>query len=110
VDLLRTEAVEVPIELQEYCCLDYFQSELSEYGHWDDGAELWLILPAGQIEVQPTLEFLAVGRPGVDGITFGYRKGHKGFWAYHPFDEEYQFLAPSIQEFVREWETGGISI
>src|ERR1044071_6168633 len=27
-------------------------------------------------------EFFAIGRSGADGIDFGYRKGHKGLWAF----------------------------
>jgi hypothetical protein len=102
--------MEIPGRLQEYPCSDYFQSELSEQGYWDESAQIWLIVAADEAEEQPEIGFLAIGRAGVDGIDFGYRKGEPGFWAYHPMESEFQLLAPTVQEFLAGWCSGSISV
>ena len=100
----------VPNYQKEYPCSDYFQSELSEHGLWDEEGQLWLIVPATDVEERPEIGFLAVGRPGVDGIEFGYRKAEPGCWAYYPMEGKFQFLAPTIQEFLKGWYSGIISV
>jgi hypothetical protein len=74
----------IPKEFKDYPCSDYFDSSLAV--NWDERGQILCILPATEIEElidyngQP-LNFLRVGRPGVDGISFGYRKNELGFWA-----------------------------
>ncbi|MGC1275642.1 MAG: hypothetical protein WBC44_18185 [Planctomycetaceae bacterium] len=102
--------MEVPVQWREYSCADYFNSSLSDDGFWDEPGQLWLIEPNGRVEEVVEANFLQVGRPGVDGIGFGYRKGHVGFWAYHPVVDEFQHLAPSVQEFLEGWFDGRITV
>jgi len=95
----------IPEQWRDYPCQDYFSSRLAAEGHWDEHAQLWLIEPAERLEEEDEIEFLQVGRAGVDGVAFGYRKGDRGFWAFyrngHP---DFQFLAPTIQQFLRNWQ------
>jgi hypothetical protein len=103
------------VNLSDYACADYFESEYARTGHWSEDEQVWLIVPATEIEElrdfdgQP-LNFLRVGRPGVDGVSFGYRKGQKGFWAYLPIESEFQYLAATIREFLTGWSSRTISI
>jgi hypothetical protein len=103
--------MKIPHQWCGYPCDDYFSSPLAMQGYWDEPGQLWLIEPAERVEEDLQAEFLQVGRPGVDSIGFGYRKGEPGFWAYHRMvDTEFQFLAPSVQQFLEGWLNGSITV
>ncbi len=102
--------MQVPAHLRGYACDDYFASEWAERGFWDDPSQLTLIVPAAEVEERPELQLLVVGRPGVDGILFGYRVGHPGLWAYHPIDREFVLMAPSVAELVEGWLSGKLAV
>lgn len=94
----------------KYQCADYLSSAWAEAGLWDEDAQLWLIEPRSRLEEHDQIGFLQVGRPGVDGIGFGYRSGHNGFWAYYPMEQRFQLLAPSLSEFVKGWAARTITV
>jgi hypothetical protein len=103
--------MQVPERWRDYPCQDYFSSQLATDGLWDESGELWLIEPADRVEEEAEVEFLQVGRPGVDSIGFGYRKGQPGFWALHRIvEQEFQYLAPTIQDFIEGWLAGRIAV
>jgi hypothetical protein len=102
--------MDVPSHLRQYPCSDYFSSEWAERGCWDDHSGLWVIVPAQEVEEDPGLGFLQVGRPGVDGIGFGYRRGHPGLWAYYPIDKEFVLLAATLAELVEGWLSSRIKV
>lgn len=95
---------------EQYQCADYLASVWCADGLWDEKSFLWLLEPLSQIEEIDDKGFLQVGRPGVDGIGFGYRLGHDGVWAYYPMDDHFEFLSPSITEFVKGWQAGTIAV
>ena len=76
--------MEIPQELRDYPCADYFDSNLALEGYWDETNQILCILPVTEAHEltdykgQP-LNFLRVGRPGIDGISFGYPKNSQGF-------------------------------
>jgi hypothetical protein len=97
--------------LRDYPCQDYLSSTFATSGLWEESGQLWLIEPADRMLEDAEAEFLQVGRPGVDNIGFGYRKGRPGFWALHRIIEpEFQYLAPTIQDFVEGWFAGRIAV
>lgn len=101
----------VPAQWRDYPCEDYFSSLFATDGYWYEPGRLWLIEPADRVEEEAGAEFLQVGRPGVDSIRFGYRKGLSGFWAFHRMGKrEFQYLAPSVQEFMEGWFAGRITV
>lgn len=100
----------VPHKYRGYRCEDYYASPWSEKGYWDEEAQLELIVPADQVEEIPGHAFLAIGRPGVDGISFGYRKGHAGVWAFYPTEETFVLIAATTEELVQKWRTDRISL
>lgn len=103
--------MEVPDQWREYPCDDYFSSPLAIHGHWDEFGQIWTIEPSERVEEEAKSEFLQVGRPGVDSIGFGYRKGQPGFWAMHRMEGgRFQHLAPSVQEFLEGWFAGRITV
>jgi hypothetical protein len=93
-----------------YDCAEYLQSPLSNDGLWDESAQLWLIEPSTRAEEHGAIGFLQIGRPGVDGIGFGYRLGNPGLWAYHPMDQRFQWLAPDLAALVDGWQAGRIAV
>ena len=101
----------VPERWSGYPCSDYFSSSLAATGYWDDPGQIWYIEPAERIEEESEAEFLQVGRPGVDSIGFGYRKGRPGFWAYYRMiDVRFEWLAPTVQDFLEGWLAGRITV
>ncbi len=103
--------MEMPEKWRGYPCEDYFSSQLANAGYWDERGQLWLIEPCERVEEEAEEEFLQVGRPGVDSIGFGYRKGEPGFWALHRMEGgRFQYLATSIQEFLDGWFVGRITV
>jgi hypothetical protein len=103
--------MEVPERWRDYPCDSYFSSPLATDGYWDEPGQLWLIEPSERVEEDAEAEFLQVGRPGVDSIGFGFRKGRPGFWALHRMEGgRVQHLAPSVQEFLDGWVAGRITV
>ena len=68
-----------------------------------------IVVPAPEVEAHPDIAFLAVGRSGVDGIEFGYRKGVAGLWAY-PVDGAFVYMAPTIVRLVSGWSAGELHV
>jgi hypothetical protein len=102
--------MDVPAHLRQYPCGDYFASEWAAAGFWCEPSQFTVVVPAAEVEELPEVGFLAVGRPGVDGILFGYRVGEPGLWAYYPIGREFQPVAPSVAELVRRWVAGEVSV
>jgi len=106
----EVDAVTVPERWRSYPCEDYFASILAHDGYWDERSEHWLIEPAERVEEEGDAEFLQIGRPGVDSIGFGYRKGQLGFWAFHRMEGRFQYLAPTVHGFIAGWFAGKITV
>jgi hypothetical protein len=103
--------MEMPEQFRGYPCGEYFSSPLAGEGYWDEPGQVWLIEPSGRAEEDAEAEFLQVGRPGVDSIGFGYRKGQPGFWAFHRMEGgRFQYLAPSVHLFLEGWFSGRITV
>ena len=103
--------MDIPKQWLDYPCADYFSSALANGGYWHEFGQLWLIEPANRVEEDVGAGFLQIGRPGVDSIGFGYRKGLSGFWAFHRMvDQDFQYLAPTVHDFLARWLSGEISV
>jgi hypothetical protein len=105
-----TPRMEIPKPFQDYRCDDYFSSERFVRGVCSETEQLDLIVAADRVAEHLGLSFLVIGRPGVDGIEFGYRKGHDGIWAYYPISREFSLVAPSVAELVDGWLSGAIRV
>ena len=100
----------VPNRFGDYRCSDYFDSEQFTRGVWRESEQLQLIVATDEVVERTDLGFLVVGRPGVDGIEFGYRKGHDGIWAYYPISGEFASIAPSVGTLIEGWFKGSITV
>ena len=97
----------IPKQWLDYPCEDYFASPFAHDGFWDESVQHWVIEPAERVDEDIEAEFLQVGRPGVDSIGFGYRKGHPGLWAFHRMvDRDFQYIAPTVNELFAAWNNG----
>lgn len=97
-----------PKELREFHCDDYFAAGWAERGHWEESSQLMVIVPFGEHEVRE--DFLVIGRPGVDGLAFGYRRGERGVWVYYPIGRRYVRVANSTADLVDGWCSGRITV
>ena len=100
----------VPKHFHDYRCSDYFDSDRFTLGVWCEAAQLWVIVPADEVAEDPERALLVIGRPGVDGIEFGYRHGHEGIWAHYPIEDEFRFVAPNVSALVEGWFSGSIKV
>ena len=100
----------IPARFSNYRCSDYFESDTFTRGVWSESEQLWLVVSAEEIMDRKEHEFLVIGRPGVDGIEFGYRRDHDGIWAYHPIDNNFTLGAPSVGALVDGWFAGSIGV
>lgn len=100
----------VPPQFANYKCADYFASDRYTHGVWDDKSQLWVIVSADEVIEHPELELLVVGRPGCDGIEFGYRKGLDGLWAYYPIEQVFELVAPTVRNLVEDWFSGALTV
>ena len=102
--------MEIPEHLRAYECSDYFSSERFSRGFYDETAYLWTFYALDDLQEHAELEFLAVGRPGCDGIEWGYRKEHPGLWAFYPTEQRFEYLAPTAAELFEGWYAGQITV
>jgi hypothetical protein len=100
----------MPYDFQGYPCEDYFNSAEFIKGHWDESAQLWFTEPADKVAERPELDFLVIGRPGCDGIEFGYRRNASGLWAYRPIERKFTFIAPDVAALLSGWYSGEVRL
>src|SRR5262245_24183084 len=102
--------MEIPKRFNDYRCSDYFGSCKFTRGVWSESEHLWLIFSVDRVFERSEREFLVIGRPGVDGIEFGYRRGHDGIWAHYPIEGEFRLIAPRVSALVEGWLGGSIRV
>ena len=111
--VLRTAGLERvrrrPERWTRFDCDDYFASPYAEDGYFDEPGQYWYVVPFDRVFENEEADFLDVGGAGVDGIRFGYRRDCAGLWAY-PVDGEYVFLADTVDELLRGWLSGEITV
>ncbi|RBP40424.1 hypothetical protein DES53_108131 [Roseimicrobium gellanilyticum] len=100
----------IPEEYRPFACREYFEDGWSAQGHFDEDSQTLVIVPLDRSYVASEISFFAIGRSGLGGIDFGFRIGHQGLWAYHPIDQEFQFMAPTVAALVEGWCSGKLSI
>jgi hypothetical protein len=62
------------------------------------------------VREDPSRDFLIVGRPGVDGIEWGYRRGYVGTWAHYPVARDFRLLADSISALRDGYTSGRVKV
>lgn len=100
----------IPKIYRAYPCQEYFTSGDYRKGVWSEPEQLWIIVSEQNVTENHEIDFLMIGRPGVDGIEFGYRKHQKGIWAYYPIENEFRFLAQDIEGLLDGWQQGKIVV
>ena len=100
----------VPKKFGAYPCAEYFHSEQFIKGIWDSQSQLWFLVSEPEVVEKPELDFLVIGRPGVGGIEFGYRKGLDGIWTYYPLENKFVPVAPNIVALLDGWFSGHIKV
>jgi hypothetical protein len=108
--MARAAPMKLPERWHAYPCDDYFGEGWCERGHFDELSQTWVIVPLTEVYEKAQLEFLAVGRSGLGGIDFGYRKGQSGLWAFYPIEREFKFMASTVAELVEAWCSHRLSV
>lgn len=100
----------VPEKWRPYNCSDYFLSPLAVTGWWDPVGHCWYLEPAERVYEDPVRELLVIGRPGVDGIEWGYRRNCEGLWAHYPIENEFRAVADSVSDLREGYGSGRITV
>jgi hypothetical protein len=100
----------IPEQYAAYDCADYFASERFTHGHYDEAAHVTTFYAAEDVTEHTELGLLVVGRPGADGIEWGYRRGESGLWAYYPIGRVFAYLAPTVAALCDGWYAGRITV
>lgn len=108
--MLTHMTLKKPEKFAAYECDDYFKDAWSEEGYFDEASQMSLIVPLNETYEIADPGFLAIGRSDTDSIDFGYRKNFAGIWAFYPIEQEFKFMADSIQELVEGWCSGHLSV
>jgi hypothetical protein len=77
---------QIPEKYATYGSEDYFQGDWPVNGYFDEASQTLVVVPLSEIYEITESSFLAVGRSGLGGIDFGYRKNLTGLWAFYPVD------------------------
>lgn len=102
--------MDVPEAWRDIPCDDYCHSSLAERGWCDEPGQCWHIEPATRAYVDEESDLLVIGRPGVDGILWGYRKGKSGIWAYYPIEGRYERVADTADDPRDGYSSGAITV
>jgi hypothetical protein len=100
----------LPTRWRDFNCADYFSSALADHGYWDEPSQYRYIWSAEQVYEDGERQFLVIGGPGVDGIDWGYRRGHSGLWAWFPIDAEFVAIAATAEALLQGWLSGAITV
>jgi hypothetical protein len=92
------DRMKTPASLRDFHCSDYFGSAWAKSGYYDEPSQIMLVLPVRERVVRA--DFLVMGRPGVDGIEFGYRRGKHGIWAYYPMEDRFARVAKTTADLI----------
>ena len=79
-------------------------------GRFDDVGKYGFIYSRDQARTSEDGERLYIGRAGVDGIEFVFRRGSPGVWAYYPIEGDYMLKAENIATFEAGWRSGEITV
>jgi hypothetical protein len=95
-----------------YRCGDYLESPYAREGYYSAPDQWWVVLPKEQaveicdISDNSPLGFLKIGCPGIDGVSFGYRRDEEGIWSYDPILNEFLKIANDFPEFLQLYKDG----
>ena len=106
---LPPRATIVPGRWEAFSCVDYFESRFARTGSTDSSGFAF-VLPLDEIYEDSELELLVIGRPGCDGIVWGYRPQVMGIWAWYPIDGTFALVASDIEDLVHGWTGGSIVV
>lgn len=101
-------------DFASYQCGDYLESPLGRTGYYSKEAYLWVVVPKEQAEELKDLltglplGFLKIGSSGVDGESFGYKRGEVGIWAHDPILNEFHKIANDLSEFLDLYRSGNL--
>ncbi|PTT18903.1 hypothetical protein DBR12_13820 [Acidovorax sp. HMWF029] len=104
------------IDLDDYVQLVLHSNGLGEV--FDEGRDRFvhnmLILPVSKALDESGQLFsnrvFALGRPGIDGITFSLLPGNAAVFAHYPIDDEFVAVADSLSALLTGWASNSIRL
>lgn len=94
----------------KYQCSEYANGHWIQTGYFHEQSQTPVIVTGDDCYEDQEIGFLAIGHSGCGGIDFGFRQGHKGLWAFYPIDQEFKFMANSVEALARGWCSGELTV
>jgi hypothetical protein len=79
-------------------------------GRFDEAGQLQYIYPVEAARLSDDGQALFIGRPGTDGMEFGYRMGAPGIWVWYPIEQEWRKVAEDVHVLDRDWLSGALKV
>ncbi len=102
---------EIDPDFTAYQCNDYLNSDYAINGYYSKQDEWQVVLPKSEAkeifneDEGELIGFLKVGSPGVDGISFGYRRDESGIWSHEPYEGNFRRIANDFNEFIQLFQS-----
>lgn len=102
---------EIEPDFTAYQCNDYLESTYAINGYYSKEDEWKVVIPKSETkelfddDEGIPIGFLKFGSPGVDGISFGYRRNETGIWSHEPYNGDFRRIANDFDEFIRLYQS-----
>lgn len=89
---------------------EYDIATLPRDGYFSERSQYWIFAPVVEWVLHNPGDWLAVGGPGFDGISWAVRKNQKGLFAFYPIEADFVAVAASGPELISRWTSGKLSV
>jgi hypothetical protein len=90
---------------------DFPTDSIRPAGYYSQRDQYWLLRPSDEWKLLEAEDnWLEVGGPGVDGISFVLKRGEQGVFAYYPIEREFVWKARDAESLIAGWLASTISV
>jgi hypothetical protein len=89
---------------------DYEVATLPRDGHFSETLQYWILAPIFEWVLHEKGNWLAVGGPGVDGISWALLKNRRGLFAFYPIEKRFVSVAENAPDLILKWTSGSLRV
>ena len=89
---------------------DYEVATLPRDGHFSETDQFWIFAPVIEWVLHNGGDWLAVGGPGVDGISWALLRNRSGLFAVYPIEERFVPVAANGPDLILKWTSGTLRV
>jgi hypothetical protein len=88
----------------------YDVATLPRDGYFSEREQYWILAPVTEWAIHDGGDWLAVGGPGVDGISWAVIKHRRGLSAFYPIARDFVAVADSGPNLISKWTSGRLRL